>query len=66
MNGLLPRTNRRTLVRGPSVFACLAAVGCTSFRDFQERLADTGRTFTGSSYQDPEADSKITSRPLRT
>jgi outer membrane protein assembly factor BamD (BamD/ComL family) len=51
MNGLLPRA---------TCLACLVlGAGCASFRDFQDRLEDTRRTFTGSAYQDPEADAKM-------
>ncbi|HEY2786251.1 MAG TPA: tetratricopeptide repeat protein [Fimbriiglobus sp.] len=52
-----------TVARVPFALACLfglAAVGCGSFRDFKDRMEETGRTFTGSSYKDPEAELKMT------
>ena len=53
----IPSGRRRRSVR-PTVagLVALAAIGCGSFRDFNERMADTRRTFTGSSYYDPEAE----------
>jgi len=49
----------RACRRAVGVGVALVAVGCGSFRDFKERMADTGRTFTGSSYKDPDAESKL-------
>jgi outer membrane protein assembly factor BamD (BamD/ComL family) len=55
-----PDKSRMTAVRASAVgLVALTAIGCVSFRDFSERMADTRRTFTGSSYHDPEAETKL-------
>lgn len=62
MIGLPAGGSRKTGPRVGSIAALvlgIGAVGCGSFRDFKDRMTETGRTFTGSSYQDPEADLKM-------
>ena len=54
MSGLV-----RTCYRAGPALVGLVAVGCGSFRDFNERMVEAGQTFTGSSYQDPEAEAKM-------